>query len=304
MATKKPAKKAEKKSSVKAVKKSAPSAKKASSSKKSNSVKSEKVVVTKKADGSSSVRKGNGFVNNLPSEKAKDAPTEAPKLLSKKAAPKVIDFSKSPLAQVLLTVHLTDAVLSKDANMLHKLASDKNARVRLGVASNEHTDEKDIIFLVSDLDFDVRRAAATNPVIHFTTLNDLAHTALLNKDTPVLEGIASNWRTDSLTLERLSLHRSEEIRARVAANYDGTDPTLLNKLMKSKSVHIKLAVAGNKYAEVEDLYTLAYSSNPSIQLAVAGNEGSDRNTLEFLIRSSNHKNVIEMAKFTLEHYSE
>lgn len=304
MATNKPAKKTEKKSSVKAVKKSTPSAKKISSGRKSNSAKREKIVVTKKADGSSSVRKGNGFVSNLPSEKAKNAPTTAPKLISKKVAPKVADFSKSPLAQVLLKVRLTDASLSKDVNTLHKLASDQNARVRLGIAENEHTDEKDIIILVSDADSDVRRAAAANPVIHFRILDDLAHTALLDKDIPVLEGIASNWRTDSLTLERLSLHRSEDIRAHVAANYNGSDLTLLNKLMKSKSVHIKLAVAGNKYTEVEDLHTLAYSSNPSIQFAVAGNEGADRETLEFLIKSSNHKNVIDLARFTLGHYSE
>ena len=93
-------------------------------------------------------------------------------------------------------------------------------------------------------------------------------------------------------------------RTRVAANYDGTDPNFLAKLAKSKSIHIKLAVAGNKYTEVEDLHALAGSSNAAIQLAVAGNNGAGKGTLEFLARTSSHKNVVATARFTLEHYDD
>lgn len=249
-----------------------------------DTAKSKKTVVTTRKDGSKSVRKGSGFVTNLPSETSRKAPTPVTPI-GKKARPVAMKNPRlAPLKE-----RVAQATLSRSVKALNKLSLDPSTKVRCAVARNPRTSESDLRRLLQDESDEVRFETAMSGAFDWYYIEKLIKNAfqpiagrdestIIDLDVVLLEGFASNWSTSFDSLHLLATH---------------------------KDVNIRLAVAKNVHTEEEDLDLLARSKNEAIEVAVAENQFTNPNTLEFMIRSKKVSAAGAVAAlYSLDHLSE
>lgn len=243
-----------------------------------------KTVVTTRKDGSKSVRKGSGFVTNLPSATNRKAPTTATPT-GKKVHPVVKKAPKlAPLKE-----RVEQATSSRNVSLLHELSLDPHTKVRCAVARNPKTSEPDLLRLLQDESDEVRLETAISGSFDWYYIDKLIKNAfepivgrdaskIIDLDALLLEGFASNWNTRGDSLHLLAGH---------------------------KNANVRRAVAENEHTDEEDLNLLARSKNEEIEVAVADNQFTNPNTLEFMVRSKKVSAAGSVAAlYALDHLSE
>lgn len=303
--------------------------------KKATSKKVGDILVTKRADGSSSVRQGSGFIGNLPSAEAKAAPTASRVAkTTRKSTSTDLDniptssfsiFSAMVARSNSLELRLYQATHSTHTPLLRGLASDPSVLVRATVAGNPYAHPVDLKSLLLSSDFLFSVIVAGNPNNTSENLHQLADASTTGSKREldllaefgvemrlVLAQIAVNKRTSKETLEFVFDYAKgrigmEGISALVCSNLNA-DPDFLRRITYEKDALLYsnqeiLAIAGNPTTPIDVLESLSEDEDSSedILAAVAGNTKTEYSTLQKLEQNA-PLGVREIAKHSRRHY--
>ncbi|MBM4386058.1 MAG: hypothetical protein FJ091_22185, partial [Deltaproteobacteria bacterium] len=155
---------------------------------------------------------------------------------------------------------------STPAEVLGRLAQDKDKDVRAAVAGNASTPAEALGRLAQDEAEFVRGCVAGNAATPAEVLGRLAQA--LAED--VRKGVAGNATTPAEVLGRLAQDEDKDVREQVAGNAS-TPAEVLGRLAQDENEHTRRGVAGNASMPAEVLGRLAQDEHKDVRAAVAGN---------------------------------
>jgi hypothetical protein len=162
-------------------------------------------------------------------------------------------------ARVLAAKHA-----SISQNLLKKLATDDDWRVRQAVAANPKTPALTLKKLATDFDRDVRQAVAANP----------------STPSPILAALLSDSHEEVTEAARTNPATSPEVLV-LLRRLEDKDPSLHH--LESLPVWMQSRVAAHPNASAALLETLAKSDNSAVRMAVAKNPNTPLRLLENLL---------------------
>lgn len=179
------------------------------------------------------------------------------------------------------------ALLAQDpsapAELLARLAEDKEPFVRERVADNPNTSRDTLDRLAGDSFVCVNKSVARNPSTSAETLERLAQYDNGDSDSSahVRRKAAKNPNMPVASLVKLADDKVPYVRHAAATN-PNTPTGTLNRLAQDGYASVRANVAGNPNTPAETLERLADDEEPDVQESVAGNPSTPAGTLYHL----------------------